>query len=66
MVFELRNRRGLREISARESSAAAGVFATFGVHRAAGRRAGQARAAERSNGRPLIVENLVTTTFPLC
>jgi len=34
-VFELRNRRSLREIGARDSSAAAGVFAGFDVNRAA-------------------------------
>jgi len=48
-----------------DSSAVAGVFAGLDVHRAAGRRAGQARAAKRSNGLPLIVEKLVANTFPL-
>jgi len=43
----LRNRRGLREFGARDSSLAAGVFAGLDVHRAAERRAGQARAAKR-------------------
>jgi len=42
------NQRGLREISARDSSAAAGVFVAYHVHRAAGDRAGQARAAKRN------------------
>jgi len=37
----------LREIPARNSSAAGGVFAAFDVNRAAGRRAGQARAAKQ-------------------
>jgi len=63
----LRNRRGSRGFGARESSAAVGVFAGLDVHRAAGGRAGQARAAKRnrSSGLPFIVENLATNTIPL-
>jgi len=62
----LRNRRGSGEIGARDSAIVGGAFAGFDVHRAAERRAGQARAAKRirSNSPPLIVENLVTNTFP--
>jgi len=46
-VFESSHRRGSREIGAPESSAAAGAFGGLEVRRAAGRGAGQARAAKR-------------------
>jgi len=63
--FELNNRRGSREIGVRDTSTGGGVFAGFDANRAAGRRAGQARAAKRSTGPPLIVKNPATNTLPL-
>jgi len=56
----------LRRTGARDTSGAGGVFAGFDANRAAERRAGQARAAKRSAGLPLIVWDLVTNGFPLC
>jgi len=53
-----------RNPGALNSSPAAGVFAGLDVHRAAGRRAGRSPRRETMKRLPLIVENLVTNTFP--